>query len=125
MQARPVIDHLFRDFPTSCRSQHRDETVTLAVQFYVIENFAAVKLQAAIVIMQFHAGEPTDQPIEKPGRQTLVERVFAVLLPTADQVVAFVQQLNHRWQFCWVVLQVGVHRHDQLTGRIVDAGLKC
>ena len=62
------------------------------------------------MIVQVHAHQVTDQPIEHARREHFVPRVVALALPAADDVEAFVKFGEQVRDFRRVVLQVAVER---------------
>src|SRR5690606_11453346 len=86
--ARTVMDGDLRDAVAPRRGEHGYEAVQLAVEVNVGEGFAAVGLEAAIVVVEVDAGEPARQGVEAERWPAFVPGVFAVDLPTTDHVVA-------------------------------------
>ena len=93
-----MLDDDFADAKALGRGQHRHEAVQLAVQPDLVHHFAAIGLQAAVVVVQLHAGQPADQPVEHSRRQHLVPRVVPLALPAADDVEAFVELGEQVWR---------------------------
>ena len=75
--ARPMIDRDFADAEAARRGQHRDEAVQFAVEPHLAKHLGAIALHAAIVVVQFHAGEPADQPVEDAAGQDFVPGIVA------------------------------------------------
>ena len=78
-------------------------------------DFAAIALEPTVVIVQLDAAEATEHAIEDAAGQHFVPRVMANGFPTADQVVAFVDLFQEPRNLVGIVLQVGVHREDDVA----------
>src|SRR5262249_16878390 len=85
--ARPMIDLDLADAITARRRQHWDEAMQLAVKPHFLEYVGAIDFHAAVVIVQPHAGQPTDHSVENAARADLVPGIMADAFPTADHVI--------------------------------------
>ena len=103
----------------------RQKPVHLAVQPQRLDHFGAEHLQRATVVVKRHAGGPRDQLVGNHRRQaSRDERILAVLAPAAHDVVALVDQGDHRRNVARVVLEVAVGGHHQPATGGRNAGRK-
>ena len=120
--AGAVVDDDLAHLPAAGGGQHGHEAMQLAVEAHFVEDFAAVALEAAVVVVQLHAGQPADEPVEDARRADLVPRIVADLLPAADAVEAAVDLGQEAGDFARIVLQVGIERDDQFARGRVKTG---
>ncbi len=98
--------------------EHGHEAVQLAVQAHVLEHHVAVGFEAAVHVVQLHAGGAAHEPIEHARRQHLGDRVVPLLFVARDQIEAFRQLGQETRDLFGIVLQVGVEReHDAAPAR--------
>ena len=96
----------------------RDEPVHLAVEAHRLEDLAAVGLERAAVVVQAQPADAADQPVGDARRQLAGERrVLAVLAPAGDDVVALLELVEQARDVGRIVLEVGVHRDDDVAAR--------
>ena len=87
------------------------------------QHFAAITLEAAVVVVQANAGEDADQPIENSRRPHLMPRVQPLLLPAADDVEFLIVHGGEKARdLLWVVLQVSIKGEDELAARVLKTG---
>lgn len=122
--ARPVIDRNFANGKPPPVKQNRNEPVQFAIEVQAVQRFSAVGLEAAIEIIQPHAGQLADDTVEELGRQGLVQRIVALVLPARDDVQAALQSSNKVRDLCRVILQVCVHRENDITGSHGKPGIE-
>ena len=123
--ARAMVDDHLGDRDADLAGDRRQEAVHLAVEAQRLDHLGAKHLQRTAVVVQRHAGRPRDQLVGHHARQAAGdERVFAILAPAADDVVALFDQRDHRGNVARIVLEVAVGGHDQAAARVRDAGGK-
>jgi hypothetical protein len=83
-----MVDLHFGDGEALRGGEDRNETVELAMDADFFNHFAAVALEAAVVVVQTHSGEASDDPIEDARGDDFVPRIETLLLPAADDVGA-------------------------------------
>jgi hypothetical protein len=94
----------------------------LAVQFHALEHVALVRFQRTAVIVQVHAGDARDQAVGEATGQVALDRVvLAVLAPAGHDVEAFVDLCQQFGDVFRIVLQVAIHRHDDVAAGMVHA----
>src|SRR4029078_2026602 len=85
------------------------------------EHLAAVKLEAAVEVVQLHLGELPRHPVEGQRRQLLAGRVAPLALPPRDEVeVAALERGEEARDLLGVVLQVTVDGEDEPAAAVVD-----
>src|SRR5215467_9237556 len=100
----------------------RNEAVHLAIEFDVLDYAFVVCLQRASIVVKADAGDARNQAVRQPTRQVARQRrILACPAPTRDHVVAFVQLGQQPWDIHRIVLQVAVHRNDDVATREIDA----
>src|SRR5690606_8073518 len=85
------------------------EPVQLAIEANALRDFAAIRLEATIEIVQLHAGGVAHRPVKDLAREGLAQRILATLFPSGNEVVALVQQFKEAAYFRRIVLQVAIH----------------
>ena len=58
------------------------------------------------------------------GNRRVTKRVFPILAPAADDVVALIDQRHHRGNVARIVLQIAVGGDHQPAARVREAGRK-
>ena len=94
----------------------------LAVQTDLVEHLAAVRLEAAVVIVQPHAGDSSDQAVEDSTRERLVPRVMTNRLPPADDVVPLGDRRQKARDLLRMILEIGVERQHDLARCFAETG---
>ena len=120
--ARVVLHHDFPDFEALPVRQHRNEAVHLAVQAQVLQHHGAVRFEAAVHVVEPHAGEVAHHGVEDARRQHLGNGIVPLLFVAGDEVEAFVQFGQEARNFLGVVLQVRVQREHDFAARFAEAG---
>jgi len=114
-----VLHRLLADAAeTGLLGQYRNETVHLAVDFDRLDDLAAVGFQAAVEVVKPDSRHGAGRPVEKLAGPAFADRIVALLLPARNQIVSLFE--DHPAQFGNLVgriLQVGVHRDDDLPFR--------
>ena len=97
----------------------------LAIEPHLAQHVGAERFQAAAQVVEGQAGDAPDQPVGELRRQLAQpEAVLPLVAPAGDDVEVFRQQALHQARdVARVVLQVAVHRDDDVAGGGVDAGL--
>jgi len=88
----------------------------------VLQHLGAVRLQAAVHVVQTDAGDERRRSVVDPGDDAAAERIAPVLLPAGDEVIALVELREEVRDLGGVVLEVGVDRHDHVAGGDLEAG---
>ncbi len=120
--ARPVVDGKLGDAEAAVVREHGDEAVQLAVQPQAVDDLGAVRLQAAVHVVQADAGERARDAVEDAREEPARERVAPVRLPAGDQVEALVELREQPRDLGGIVLQVAVDRDDGVAACLVEAG---
>src|SRR5438067_5842203 len=121
VQARTMVHRNLGDGEAEMMSEYGYEAMPLAVELDILEHLGAVGLQAAVHIVQENAGRPARRCVIDVGDHPPNERVLAVTLPAGDEVVALVELRDEGGDFRRIVLEVGVHRHDDLARCSIEA----
>src|SRR4051812_30398076 len=116
-----MLDLDLADTEPSAGGQHRNETVQFTVEPHLAKHLGAIALHPAIMVVQTDPGYPADQPVEDPAGADLVPGIVAGALPTADHVAAGVQGRQETRNLVRIVLQVGVHRKDDVAAGRAEA----
>ena len=89
----------------------------------VVDQFAAVGLEGRAKVVNVHAGKLRHQPVRATRRNAPHhEIVDALFSPAADNVVALFQLFEEIWNLARVMLQIAIHREDEVSLRVVEAG---
>ena len=120
--ARPVVDGQLRDAEAAVVREHGDEAVQLAVEPQAVHDLGAVGLQAAVHVVQVHAGEGAGDAVEDAREDAPRERIAPARLPAGDEVEALVELREQPRNLGRVVLQVAVDRDDGVAVCLVEAG---
>ena len=100
-------------------SNSGNKAMHLAVEFQAFGNIAAHRFECAAVVVQFNLCRPGDEAIgNQRGQTPMQKRISTVEAPTADEIVAFFQFRQQRWNILGIVLCVTVHKHDHVTAGI-------
>src|SRR6266511_1123343 len=102
-----------------------DEAMHLAIEPHLAEHRRPERLEAAAEILEREPGHPPDEPVrERRGDAAEEEPVLAVAAPARDEVEVLAQQPPHEPRDVGrVVLEVAVHRDDDVPAGGVDARL--
>ena len=119
--ARAVVHDDLGDLEASLVGQDGDEAVELAVERDLVEDLAAIGLEAAVVVVELAAGQAADEPVEDPAGADLVPGVVPGPLPAADDVVPFVELGQEPGDLGRVVLEVAVEGEDDRALRRPEA----
>ena len=94
-----------------------------SVEEKVFRHVAFVCFEGAVEIMDVYAGEKVGEVVEEAGGEPFQGRgvllVFC-LFPAVDEVVPFRDLCEETRDFFRVVLQVAVHRYDDLFGCFLE-----
>ena len=121
MLARPVVDRHLGDPVAAMVGEHGDEPVQLAVEPQAAHDLGAVRLQAAVHVVEVDAGDPAGDRVEELRRDPAAQRVASLRLPAGDQVEALVELGEQLRDLGGVVLEVAVDRDDHLALRLGEA----
>ena len=116
-----MLHDLFTDARKSLHlSQNRHVAVHFALNLHGLCHLEAVGLESAVEVVQVDSAHFARSPVEQLGGQGLRQRVVALLLPSANQVVAlFANHAHEVRNLVGAVLQVGVHGDDHVAlGRL-------
>ena len=124
--AGAMVDDLLADAAEpGLLGQERNEAVHLAVDLDGLHHLAAVGFQPAVEIVEPDARRGPGRPIEEFAGPAFADRVVAFLFPPRDQIVALFE--DHAAQFgdfVGRILQVGVHRNDDLAFRSRESAVE-
>src|SRR5215217_9787454 len=98
-------------------SQNRGETMQLTIQPDAAHDVRAVELESAVEIVQRHTRDGANRGIEEATGKGLPERILTPLLPARHQIETLVELGQKARNFHRVVLEIGVHREDQISRR--------
>ena len=118
---RPMRDGDLAHAKAAGRRQHGHEAVQLAVEPDFPEHFAAIALHAAVVVVQLHARQRADHPIEQPRGEDFEQRIVPDPLPAADHVEVALHFGEKAGNLTGIVLQIGVEGHHQVAAGGLDA----
>ena len=101
-----------------------NEAVHLPVERDALKHLPAVGLQGTAVVVQMDAARVRDEAVRHAAQEVAPDRVvLPVLSPTRDQVVSLAELGDHLADIRRVILQVAVHRDDDLPAGVGEAGL--
>ena len=73
--------------------------------------------------MQVYTGNARDDAIgDTAGQIAFDRRVLAILAPAGNDVKAFVKLGQQLGNVVWIILQVAVHRHDNVASGVIQPG---
>src|SRR6202034_3398439 len=123
--ARNIRDRNLRDRCPGPARQRRNETVQLAVEIDLVQDFAAIGFERGAKVVQVHARKLGHQSIGDTAWELAAEQIVGALhAPAADDVVAFLHLFDEARNFRRIVLQIAVHRNDDLALRVIEAGFQ-
>ena len=96
----------------------------LAEQAQLTDDVALVRAEGRADIVHRQAGQPAHEPVRGPRRPAARDAFAPVRPPAAHDVVAFLDPLEKRRDVFGKMLQVGVHRNDDVAFRMVEADLQ-
>jgi len=100
----------------------RDEAVHLAVEGNVLDDFTAVRLKGRAEVVDIDATECRHEQISGARWDAAQEKVVSTLCaPAADYVVALFQLCQEVGNLLGVVLEVTVHRQDEVSLSVIEA----
>ena len=97
--------------------QHRGEPVQFTIKADAAHDISAIDLESAVEVVQRHAGDRADRGVEEPAGKGLPQWILTTLLPARDQIETLVELGQKAGNFRRVVLEIGVHREDEITRR--------
>ncbi len=121
MLARPVIDGKLGDPEAAVVREHGNEAVQLTVQAQAVHDLGAVRLQAAVHVVEAHSREGAGDAVEDARQDPPGQPVASIGLPAGDQVEPLVELRQEAWDLGGVVLEVAVDGHDGLALRLVES----
>jgi hypothetical protein len=102
-----------------------DEAVHLAVERNVLDDFTAVRLEGRTEVVDIDATERRHEQVRGAGGDAAQEEVVSTLCaPAADNVVSLFQLCEEVGDFLRVVLEVTVHRQDEVSLSVIESGCK-
>ncbi|MEZ4504900.1 MAG: hypothetical protein R2848_03300 [Thermomicrobiales bacterium] len=81
-RARVMLDRQFGDSKPLCGRKHGREPMQLAVDADGVGDFAAIRLEATVEVVELDAGNGAHRPVEELARRCLAPGILAVLFPT-------------------------------------------
>src|SRR5215210_3968311 len=101
----------------------RDEAMHLAIQPHILDDLAAISLQCAAVVVQWHAEKPGDEPVGN-NRWQLARQcsILARLAPTGNDIVSLLQFGYQLRDIGRIILSVSIHRDDNVADAVLDSG---
>jgi len=119
-RAQGVADGNLGDARAIETGQRRNEAVQFAVEMDIFQHLGAIGLEGGAEIAQLHAGGLGHQPIgDARGNLAQQRVVHAVLPPAAGDIVSLFDFFEQRGNVLRRVLQVAIHRDDDLALRFV------
>ena len=107
--------------------QNGYEPMQLTVYGDASRDFAPIRLEATVEIMQINAGHSASRPVIKFARQVFGQQgVMALLLPAGNHVEALFR--DHLIQFrdlIRAILQVSIHSNDDIALSGLEASVQC
>ena len=123
MLARSMVDHNFRNTKSARRGENRNKPMQFTVETDFMNNIPPKSLQPAIVVVEQYPRQPTNQPVEHPGRNHLVPGVMARLLPTTSHITILAKAGQQLGDFCRIILQIAIECNDPFSpGGIKTSG---
>jgi hypothetical protein len=102
-----------------------DEAVHLAVEGNVLDNFTAIRLEGRAEVVDIDATERRHEHIRGARGDAAQEEVVSTLCaPAADDIVSLFQLREEVGDLLRVVLEVTVHRQDEVSLGVIEAGCK-
>src|SRR4029079_10841596 len=87
------------------------------------QDLPAVRLEAAVEVMEVDLGEAAGHPVEQERGEPLARRILPALLPAGDEVeVLLLEDGEEAGDLLRVVLEVTIHGDDDRAARVVEAG---
>src|SRR3954447_525665 len=124
VRARSVIHGQLGHAEAEMMREHRDEAMALAVELDVLEHFGAVRLKPAVHVVELHTGRYTSRAVVDLRDEAPHEWVLPVALPTGHEVIALVELREQIGNLGCVVLEIGVHRDDDVALCDGDPGIE-
>src|SRR5919201_2484374 len=120
--SRTVIHGQLRDPEPAVMRQHRYEAMQLTVETEAAYDLHAICLQAAVHVVQTHAGEPARDGVEHAREDAPRERIAPPRLPARHEIEPLVELCEEARNLSRVVLEIAVERHDGVAVRLVETG---
>ena len=120
--------HLLANFGEACvLCQIRDVAVHIVVQLDAMDHLRAVRFESAVEVVQvLNPRDPSSGRVKELRGDRLGERIVALLLPSAHEVVPLMDDhIVHPADLLGSVLQVGIHREDHSATSTSEATLQC
>ncbi len=94
----------------------------LAVKIHVAQHLGAICLEGGSEVAQFHAGSFRHHPVGDARRDFAQKGIIhAMLTPSAGDVEAFIDLGEQRRNILGRVLQIAIHRDDDVALRFVES----
>src|ERR1041385_905799 len=106
--ARPMVHRSLADAEAAPVRERRQEAVQLAVDLERVDDLAAVELEAAVEVVQAHAGDRAGHGVEQLRGPALRDGVPPLDLPAGDEVPALLERREQLPLLCRVVRDGGV-----------------
>ena len=117
-----VCDRHFADAETLPEREGRDEAEEVAVHGDRLQDFPAVRLEAAVHVVQLDARRQAHRRVEDPRQHQAVHGVEPIHLPADDDIEPLLDLLDELVQIGRIVLEIRVHGDDDLALRALETG---
>ncbi len=87
----------------------------LAVEANAAQSLLAVRLEAAVDVVQVDSGDDGRRPVEDSREDTARPRIVTPRLPPRHEIEALVELGEQLADLCGIVLEIGVDRHHDLA----------
>src|SRR5580704_7655291 len=120
-----VGDGDFGDARAGGSCECRNETVKFAVELDFLDDFALVGFERCAEVVEVYAAQLGHHPVGDAAGKLAHEPVIAAgIAPAADEVEALLDFLEEARDFFGVVLEVAVHRDNDVAASEVEAGFE-
>src|SRR5258708_39631924 len=105
------------------RRQRWNKAVHFSVKGHLLEDFAAVGLEGGSEVVNVDAAQLGHEPVGAAGRKAAQpEIVYAVLAPSADDVIPLGDFFQENRNVGGIVLQIAVHGDDVFAAGVIQSG---
>src|SRR5262249_26599993 len=122
VSARPMVDRDLRNAIALLVREHWDETMQLAVEHEASYDLGAIRLEAAVHVVEVQARHAPGDPVEELRRKPSRDRVASACLPARHEIESLLELREQARDLGRVVLQVAVDRDHDVPGCLGEAG---